>query len=642
MKKIMLAVGIIAAIAVVGISAEKPFTLYDPGTEDIVNYAEYGTFSGIGTDEYKYTITEGAALKKAVGEGVFPNVTGVLQDPEYRKRLKAGKLQGGQWDFVTYVSQDDCINNFYKWCTAPEDPGVKQYYTALALEHAGNLRQAIKAYYAIVIHFPDTVGYTYWKTPWYIGPVAIDRIKYLTHEHPELKMKIMGASIKVLNGFDDNRWNDKYIVNPGKMVHITKASELMEPRVDVSKLKTIKTIGTGSVKLQQYENHHWQLMVDNKPYYVRGMAYSPSKVGLSPDNGTLNPSRDWMWSDVNNNGIIDGPYETFVDKNRTNMRDTYKIVGDFKLMHDMGVNTIRLYHHGGFNNDLLMDGYKTYGFRYLMGDFLGMYAVGSKAEWYSGTDYTNAQQQKNMLDSVRQMVEEYKEAPYILMWVLGNENNYGTPGKAGVTPGEGCRAKLQPEAYYHFVNEAAKLIKSLDPQKRPVAICNGDTLYLDICAKQAPEIDIFGANAYRGKIGFGSLWQDVSDVFDRPAVITEYGCSAYAKGWSQTRAEEGQAEYHRGNWLNIEENFAGSGAGNALGGIVFEWTDEWWKAGPPPEFDPAVHDTTPQSGMPFLDGWGYEEWMGITSQGDGKLSPFLRQLRPAYFMYKKLWSKYAG
>ncbi|MEI8217619.1 MAG: hypothetical protein WCG51_01055 [Elusimicrobiota bacterium] len=90
----------------------------------------------------------------------------------------------------------------------------------------------------------------------------------------------------------------------------------------------------------------------------------------------------------------------------------------------------------------------------------------------------------------------------------------------------------------------------------------------------------------------------------------------------------------------MEENFAGSGAGTALGGIVFEWTDEWWKAGPPPEFDPAAQDITPQSGMPFLDGWGYEEWLGLTSQGDGKLSPFLRQLRPAFFMYKKLWSKY--
>ena len=46
--------------------------------------------------------------------------------------------------------------------------------------------------------------------------------------------------------------------------------------------------------------------------------------------------------------------------------------------------------------------------------------------------------------------------------------------------------------------------------------------------------------------------------------------------------EEGeieQANYHRGNWLDIEANMAGhaDGVGNALGGVAFEWLDEWWK-----------------------------------------------------------------
>jgi len=182
------------------------------------------------------------------------------------------------------------------------------------------------------------------------------------------------------------------------------------------------------------------------------------------------------------------------------------------------------------------------------------------------------------------------------------------------------------------------LIKSLDPQQRPVALCNGDTLFLDICARQAPAIDIFGVNAYRGEEGFGSLWQDVNAEFDRPVLITEYGCPAYHKSWTRDSIEAAQAKYHKGNWMDIQHNLAGAGTGNALGGIVFEWVDEWWKAGPPPEFDPAKHDTREQFGGPFLDGWSYEEWYGICSQGDGENSPFLRQLRPAYFEYKKLWN----
>jgi beta-glucuronidase len=152
-------------------------------------------------------------------------------------------------------------------------------------------------------------------------------------------------------------------------------------------------------------------------------------------------------------------------------------------------------------------------------------------------------------------------------------------------------------------------------------------------------VDVFGANAYRGEQGFGSLWKDVADIYDRPVMVTEYGCSAYGQNIDARVADEGQARYIRGNWRDIEDNIAGAGTGNALGGILFEWSDEWWKAGRPPEFDPSVQDKVGQFGAPFLDGWSYEEWLGITSQGDGSQSPFLRQLRPAYYELKKHWSK---
>ena len=45
------------------------------------------------------------------------------------------------------------------------------------------------------------------------------------------------------------------------------------------------------------------------------------------------------------NGIVDGPYESWVDTNKNNKQDdNEKIVGDFQLMKEMGVNTIRIYH----------------------------------------------------------------------------------------------------------------------------------------------------------------------------------------------------------------------------------------------------------------------------------------------------------
>jgi beta-glucuronidase len=618
----------------------EQFPLYDAGTEDIVDYGKYGQFEGVGTDKYKYTIVDHNGLKAAVGEGVFPNTTSLLRDPQYKKFEKEGKLNGNQWDFV---NTDDYQSNFYKWASSSDEPGAKQYYTAMALEKAGHLRQAIKAYYAIVVNFPESTGYTYWKTPWQIGPVAIDRIKYLTREHPELGLQLVDAEIRVKGKFrPDANTKDKpvFIVNPGRLVAAPQGDADGIARVDLQGMAVSRTIGKGQVQLLQYQNGHWQLMVDNKPYVIRGIAYSPSKVGLSPDNGTLNVSRDWMFSDVNGNGIVDGPYESWVDQNGNNRQDTGEdAVGDFKLMKELGVNTLRIYHYADLNKDVLMDGYKNYGFRYLMGNLIGMYAIDSKADWYGGTDYTNPEHRRNMLESVRRMVNEYKDEPYILMWVLGNENNYAEPGQEGKDKGQGCRAKIQPEAYYRFVNEAAQLIKSLDPQQRPVAVSNGDVLFLDICAQCAPAVDVFGANAYRGEQGFGSLWKDVADVYGRPVMVTEYGCSAYGQNMDARVADEGQARYIRGNWRDIEDNIAGAGTGNALGGILFEWSDEWWKAGRPPEFDPSVQDKVGQFGAPFLDGWSYEEWLGITSQGDGSQSPFLRQLRPAYYELKKHWSK---
>ena len=56
---------------------------------------------------------------------------------------------------------------------------------------------------------------------------------------------------------------------------------------------------------------------------------------------------------------------------------------------------------------------------------LGGYAVDSGANWKVGTDYTNPDQRAKMLSSVESMVNDNKDEPYVLFWVLGNENIFG-------------------------------------------------------------------------------------------------------------------------------------------------------------------------------------------------------------------------
>ena len=594
---------------------EGSFRIADIGAEKIVNYSRYGEFKNIGTKDYKYRIKDQAGLCKAVGAGIYPNASAILKDPQYKEFKEQDKLKGSHWNFV---NTKDHQANFYKWATAAESRGVQLFYTALALEKAGHYTQALKTYYAIVVHFPQSIGWTYWRTPWYIGQVAIDKIKYICLSHSELGINLVDASIIVKNGYDEDIRNDIYIVNPGEIVK-AELAQLNPKKRDLKNLKIVKTIGIDYVKLVQYSDKSWQLLVNDLPYIVKAVAYSPAKIGQSPDEGTLD---DWMQADYNNNNKIDGAYDAWVDENKNNKQDKEeKPVGDFHILWQMGANTMRIYHHAS-NKPLIKDLYENYGIMVLMGDFLGAYTIGSGASWYKGTDYSDPQQQQNMLNSIKRMVDEHKDEPYVLMWVLGNENNYGVANNA----------KKDPESYYKFVNTAAKYIKELDPHKRPVVICNGELNFLNIFAKNCPNVDVFGANAYRGEHGFGHLWKCVKDETDKPAIITEYGCPAYSSIHNTEEAQEMQARYLKGSWLDIVGNADGYGEGNALGGVLFEFIDEWWKA-----YEPTLHDTHTQWPGPFPDGWVYEEWFGVCSQGDGTSSPYMRQLRKAYSTIKELW-----
>jgi len=441
-------------------------------------------------------------------------------------------------------------------------------------------------------------------------------------------MKLEGASIRVLNGYDNDIANDAFIVTPGRIVknHMPETvSDRLKKffRVRREKSQIKRKLGEGKVRFVQYADGDWELLVDGRPYVIKGITYAVVKVGQSPDDGSL---KSWMEYDYDGNGRCDGPYDAFIDSNLNNKQDRNEpAVGDFEILKRMGVNTIRLYHQPHtLDKKILRDMYKRTGIRVILGDFLGKYALGSGATWFEGTDYENPQHKAAMLESVKKMVLEFKDEPYILMWLLGNENVYGVA----------CNADKKPEAFYEFVNEAALLIKSLDPN-HPVAIANGDTLHLDLFGKHAPAVDMFGANVYRGDFGFGSYWESVRQETDRPVFVTEYGCPAYTYCVSREEAQQKQADYLTGCWEDIERNMAfADGAGNAIGGVLFEYLDEWWKG-----YEPAVHDTKGLWAGPFPDGSMHEEWLGVAGQGDGASSPFLRQLRKSYYAYQRLWKK---
>src|SRR5581483_3144041 len=401
------------------VPSDDQLTLAAPGMAGPIPYKKFGHFDGVGTPDYHYVITDKKGLSDAAGEGIFP-YGGVFRDPAFKKLMQDKALEGNQWKFV---DGNTAAKNFYKWVSTNDDPGVKQFYVALMLERAGLLETAVKAFYAVAVHFPKTISYTYYDTPWYVGAASLDRVEQILRRHPELKMKLVGGRIAIKNRYDADPKNDEFSIDPGKLVAVKKPEKPKE--VNVEKMKVIKTVGGPRFQLKEYKNRHWRFFVDGKPFPIRAITYSVTPVGRSPDRGNWDVSKDWQIVDTDNDGRHDGFEQSYIDLNGNNKRDDNEpIVGDAKIISDLGANTLRAYHHI-YNKELFRKLYKEHGIYILCGDLLGGYAVGSGASWTDGTDYSNPTQQENMLKSVREMVTENKDEPYILMWVLGNENVYG-------------------------------------------------------------------------------------------------------------------------------------------------------------------------------------------------------------------------
>jgi beta-glucuronidase len=393
----------------------------------------------------------------------------------------------------------------------------------------------------------------------------------------------------------------------------------------------IQRRGQGKVQLVQYQNGQWQMLVNGRPYFIQGVVYGPAVVGERvTDNNT------WMNYDFNQNGKLDTAYDAWVDKNKNNLRDPDEpAIGDFQLLKEMGCNTIRLYHYTNIKKEVLRDLYRRFGIRVMLGNFLGAYTWGSNASWGKGTDYTDPRQRQKMAEDVKEMVLEFKDEPYILFWMLGNEND--VVGSYENSTFNNTNARLVPEVYTKFVNEVAKMIHKLDPH-HPVGVSNALLCMFRYYAQYSPEIDIVGMNAYKGPYGFGHLWNTIKMDFDRPVVITEYGADCYDQN-KDIVDEDFQARYYKGSWQDMVNNsFGHNGAGNALGGFAYTWLDSWWLCGSPYEHDTKIGAWR----GPTQDSWMNDEWMALCSQGDGSKSPFLRQLRKVYYMFKEEWRKDNG
>ncbi|GAA4968479.1 glycoside hydrolase family 2 TIM barrel-domain containing protein [Algibacter aquimarinus] len=295
------------------------------------------------------------------------------------------------------------------------------------------------------------------------------------------------------------------------------------------------------------------------------------------------------------------------------------------LLQNMNVNVVRQY--VGVPAKWVTYIYEKYGIYTLLNHQFGRYGLTIDGVWTPVTDYSDKKTQDLLVSEMIQLVEDYKDVPGILMYMMGNENNYGLFWQGAETEDfpEGEEQKRavgenRGRPMYKLMNDVAKKIKAMD-SNHPVAICNGDVLFIDIIAEECKDVDVYGANTYRGE-SFGDFFQVVNDQLDMALMFTEFGADAF-NALSGEEDQYWQAYYNLLNWKEIYENAAGLGkVGNSIGGFTFQFSDGWWKLG----FDDRENADTHETGASWSNGGYYhdtkngsnnmnEEWFGICAKG---------------------------
>lgn len=369
---------------------------------------------------------------------------------------------------------------------------------------------------------------------------------------------------------------------------------------------------TDPIEVQESEDG-WRLLVNNEPFMINGMNWDYFPIGTN-----------YMYS------IWDEP-PGFIRQ---------ALDYEMGLLQNMGVNTIRVY--TGIPRYWIEYIYDNFGIYTMLNHSFGRYGVDLDGVWMANTEYSDPRVQELLLNEVTKMVQEFNGTRGLLLYLLGNENNYGLFWGGAETediPVADRQSSIRARAMYEMFNDAALAMKAISDDI-PIALCNGDLLFLELIVELTPDVDIFGINVYRGET-FTDLFDRVAEEYGKPVLLTEFGSDAFNARTNQ-EDQRMQAHYKHLNWKDIYSHAAGLGrSGNSIGGFTFQFSDGWWKYGQTVDLD--VHNTEAS----WSNGgytWDYvegennmnEEWFGITAKGPADSEGFYELFpRAAYYVIKE-------
>ena len=238
----------------------------------------------------------------------------------------------------------------------------------------------------------------------------------------------------------------------------------------------------------------------------------------------------------------------------------YSYNDDIPLLVDANINTIRTY--AAITNTAELNAFANAGIKVIMMLNENSYT------WY---------------------VNQFKDHPAILMWEFGNEFNYHP---------EWFNNNIQN--WYDQLENCAATVKSLDPD-HPVSSGHGEvpsSQALNSC----PSVDVWGMNIYRW-LSPDSAIDELAAQTDKAMYISEAGADSFnSNSNSENEAEQAQA-------TEIILNKIIENSDLCIGVTLFEFCDEWWKAGNPNQQDIGGFSNA----IPY-DSFANEEYWGIVTR----------------------------
>lgn len=346
------------------------------------------------------------------------------------------------------------------------------------------------------------------------------------------------------------------------------------------------------------------ISVNGKPFFAKGVCYSPVPWGASPN---WTPFGDFFFP----------PWTAIWQR-------------DIAAMRAAGINTIRIY-----NMQLVINGVSRDHTPFLDACWNGgvdpVYVLVGCGAVSDLAIYTPWKTTGPRRDAAKQTLAGLARAlgthPAVMGFVVGNEVNNG-------------ETRVNAE-FWKFIDGLAVAAKTAAPNKLTTMALVDDSMISPTQGdKYVPHLDVWGINSYRGlskpaqQCNFDELWTTYAAQSTKPLLLSEWGAPASthdAQGnlifTPQVAADLDLyvAGHYADTVFNAVNTTSNGGSANpnarnwspvCVGSTYFEWTDEWWKMDskyPNLPCAATIQNPGPSKNASFPGGWGDEECFGLNA-----------------------------